>query len=299
MIDRRVLTAAVAHRLSAASRRFSAGVGLVARRRRRGVAVVGPALERPSFVLASGLVVALAAIKLLDPLMRLRPDIVDGSLADRLLTALTSFGEGVEILVGSGVLVIVLAAIDPADLSRRLRARLAQVAVGFGFVFASVAGSGLLASLIKNLYGRARPERLAGDAVFEIHDAIFSAKWAAFPSGHATTAGASAAVLALLFPRWRRPVLWAGVAIALSRIALGAHFPSDVAAGFALGAAFTLALAQALAHRGLVFRRDASGRLLPKDTAGPAGWFDLLAGLIAERGARRGPRADEAPSQPA
>lgn len=299
MIDRRALTAAAARHVAATAGRFAAAVRLVARRRPRGVALAGPALERPSFVLASGLVVAFAAIKLFDPLMRGRPDIVDGSFADRLLTALTSFGEGVEILVGSGVLVIASAAIDPAALSKRLRARLVQVATSFGFVFASVAVSGLLASLIKNLYGRARPERLVGDAVFEIHDALFSAKWAAFPSGHATTAGATAAVLALFFPRWRGPIVAAGVGVALTRIALGAHFPSDVAAGFAFGFAFTLMLARGLARRGLVFRMEATGRLTPRAEAGPAGWFDLLAGLIAERGARRGHRAEAEPSQPA
>jgi len=234
-------------------------------------------------VLASGLVVALAAIKLLDPAMRGGSGIAEGSLVERLLGGLTWFGEGVEILVGSGVLVLVLAAIDPEGLGRAARARLAQVAAAFAFVFASVAGSGLVAALAKNLLGRARPEHLAGDAVFEIHAAVFKADWAAFPSGHATTAGASAMVLALLFPRFARVFLAAGVAIALTRIGLGAHFPSDVAAGFALGAAFTLMLARGLAARRLVFAIDAAGRLAPRPIAGPAGWFDLLADLLAAR----------------
>ncbi len=242
-----------------------------------------PAGERPSFVLATGLVLALAAVKLLDPLMRGKPAIADGSLADRVLGGITWFGEGVEILVGSGVLVLALAAIDPRGFGRATRARLAQVAAAFAFVFASVAGSGLLAALAKNLLGRARPEHLAGDAVFEIHAAVFKANWAAFPSGHATTAGASATVLALLFPRFARVFLAAGVAIALTRIALGAHFPSDVVAGFALGAAFTLMLARGFAARRMVFRTDDRGRLTLRPIAGPAGWFDLLADLLAGR----------------
>lgn len=273
--------------MAAALTRLVDGVRRAWRRPIRGRPLVGPAVEQPSFVLAVGLVAALAAVKILDPAMRWRPDVVDGSLADRFLTGLTSFGEGVEILVGSGVLLLALAAVDPGDLTRRLRGRLFAVATTFGFVFASVAGSGLTASLIKNLFGRARPEQLVGDAVFQIHDAVFSSKWAAFPSGHATTAGASAAVLALLFPRWRGPILAAGAAIALSRIALGAHFPSDVAAGFALGAAFTLMLAQGLARRGLVFRTGADGRLRPRPEAGPSGWFDLFARLLREKGLAR------------
>ncbi|MCE1237502.1 MAG: phosphatase PAP2 family protein [Hyphomicrobiales bacterium] len=288
MIDRRFLRETIAPRLRAAASRLVAGVRRLVARPARGPRLEGPAIERPSVVLAVGLVVALAAVRLLDPWMRLKPAIVDGSTADRLLTALTSFGEGVEILVGSGVLVLMLAAIDPAGLSRRARARLAEVGSAFGFVFASVAGSGLLASLIKNLFGRARPEQLVGDGVFQIHSAVFVSKWAAFPSGHATTAGASAAVLALFFPRWRGPIFAAGAAIALTRIGLGAHFPSDVAAGFALGVAFTMWLAQGLAARRSVFARDGNGRLIPRAAASPAGWFDLLADWLA---ARRSPQA--------
>ena len=249
--------------------------------------MVGPAVERPSFVLATGLVVALAAIKLLDPAMRHLPRLADGSLLDRIVTGLTSFGEGVELLVGSGVLLLALAAIDPAGLGRGVRRRLVEVATTFGFVFAAVAGSGILASLVKNLFGRARPEHLLGDGVFQIHQAVFASKWAAFPSGHATTAGASAVALALLFPRWRGAILAAGATIALTRVVLGAHFPSDVTAGFALGASSTLWLAHALAARGLVFRHGADGRLRPSTVGGPTGWFDLLADLLAAR--RRGP----------
>lgn len=288
MIDRSDLTDRVLSRLKTTGARLVHAVRLVARHRGHGRWIAGPAVERPSFVLATGLVVALAAIKLLDPFMKFRPNLVDGSVVDATLVGLTSFGEGVEILVGSGVLFLAIAAIDPAGLGRGVRLRLVEVGATFGFVFAAVAGSGLLASLVKNLFGRARPEHLVGDGVFELHRAIFASKWAAFPSGHATTAGASAAVLALLFPRWRGPILAAGAVIALTRIALGAHFPSDVIAGFALGAAFTLWLAGALAARGLVFRHGADGRLLPTRRGGPAGWFDLLADLLA---ARRPPQA--------
>ena len=263
--------------------RIGRGARLIARRRPDRTRIHSPALERPSFVLATGLVAALAAIALLDPLLRKHPGIPDGSVLDTVLTALTSFGEGVEILIGAAALLLAVAAVDPAGLARRLRARLVAVGAMAGFAFASVAGSGLLASLIKNLYGRVRPEHLAGDGVFELHGLAFRAKYAAFPSGHATTAGATAMVLALIFPRWRGPILVAGVVVALTRVALGAHFFSDVAAGFALGACVTLVIAHRLALRGVAFRPLADGRLVPRTAAGPAGWFDLLAGLLAAR----------------
>ncbi len=258
-----------------------AGVRLVARRRARRRRLSGPAIESPSFVLAVGLVTALAAIKLLDPILRAHPGITDGSFADRVLTALTSFGEGVEIMVGAGVTAIVIAALDPAGLTRRVRHGLVQTAGLAVFAFVSVAGSGLVTALIKNLYGRARPTNLLGESVFQLHASAFTSKFAAFPSGHATTAGASAVVLALIFPRFKGTILAFGAVVALTRIMLAAHFPSDVAAGFAIGAAFTLATARLLARRGVVFETDAEGALRVRAAARPAAWFDHLAAVIA------------------
>lgn len=95
---------------------------------------------------------------------------------------------------------------------------------------------------IKDLIGRPRPE---GDL------------WAAFapgfgyPSGH--SAQAAAAWLALAFAlaaRWparRRVILGVGMAIiglvGATRVILGVHSPTDVLAGWALGAAVALLLA--------------------------------------------------------
>jgi undecaprenyl-diphosphatase len=107
---------------------------------------------------------------------------------------------------------------------------------------AAVAAAGLLDQLLKNLLCRARPSAAAAGAFlvgFPCAPAPYAL--ASFPSGHATTAFALAALLALWYPRWR----WASLAIAglvgLSRIVLGSHFPADVVAGAALGAAVVLA----------------------------------------------------------
>ena len=135
-------------------------------------------------------------------------------------------------------------------------------------------------ALVKNLYGRARPEHLAGDGVFELHALAFRAKFASFPSGHSTTAGATAVVLAFLFPGQARLILGLGIGVALTRILLDAHFPSDVIAGLTLGAVFTLILAHLLARRGRVFGRDAGGGLVLRPLARPATWFDTLAAVL-------------------
>jgi undecaprenyl-diphosphatase len=56
-----------------------------------------------------------------------------------------------------------------------------------------------------------------------------------YPSAHATTCGAAAIALGRLLPP--APVWVAAVTMALTRPYLGVHYPSDSAAGFALGVA--------------------------------------------------------------
>jgi membrane-associated phospholipid phosphatase len=59
-----------------------------------------------------------------------------------------------------------------------------------------------------------------------------------FPSSHATSTTAAAVLYGGLLGRRSRPVAAAGVGLmALSRLVLGVHYPTDVATGTALGAA--------------------------------------------------------------
>ncbi|MFF3468359.1 bifunctional phosphatase PAP2/diacylglycerol kinase family protein [Streptomyces sp. NPDC002619] len=74
-----------------------------------------------------------------------------------------------------------------------------------------------------------------------------------FPSGHAASAAAFAAGVALESPAWGAALAPVAFSVAMSRIYTGAHFPSDVLAGAALGAG------AAFAVRGLVPTRAQVG----------------------------------------
>ena len=57
------------------------------------------------------------------------------------------------------------------------------------------------------------------------------------PSDHATVAGTVAVGLLLANRRWGIPAVVAAVVMAFTRAYVGAHYPSDVLAGLALGGA--------------------------------------------------------------
>lgn len=151
---------------------------------------------------------------------------------------------------GSGYMIAALALISCALLYRRGETRSA-VALAL-----STLGGTLIANLDKLLVGRPRPP---------VHH-LESVSSSSFPSGHATQSAAF--LLALLFVllagRPPRSLAIAAAAtvgallagIALSRVYLGVHYPSDVATGLILGGTWGL-LATAIIR----------GRTRPRRTA--------------------------------
>jgi undecaprenyl-diphosphatase len=86
---------------------------------------------------------------------------------------------------------------------------------------------------LKAAFGRARPP--VGDP--RVHPLIAVPHDPSMPSGHAMMAFAGAVVLAAVLPRARWALLALAAGVALSRVYLGVHFPSDVIVGAVLGAA--------------------------------------------------------------
>jgi len=96
----------------------------------------------------------------------------------------------------------------------------------------SVPGAAILGIALKSLFQRARPE---------LFDSGYTAPFYSFPSGHAIVAVSFYGVLTLLVAwrlrGWRRWAVSAmGIVLVLligfSRLYLGVHYPSDVAAGY-------------------------------------------------------------------
>ncbi len=100
----------------------------------------------------------------------------------------------------------------------------------------AVAASGVavaMAAAIARIVDRPRPFV----AHPQIHLFLAHAADPGFPSDHATAAFAIAVVLLMRLGRGALPVLLAAIALAVSRVLVGVHYPADVLAGALLGTA--------------------------------------------------------------
>jgi undecaprenyl-diphosphatase len=126
--------------------------------------------------------------------------------------------------------VIFLAAAGARHVAWRRAAVAATLSAGLALVIGKV---------ISELVDRARPfvADPGGVHLFSGHAAD-----PGFPSDHATASFAIATAIFLRHRRWGLVALLAAAVLSVGRVALGVHFPSDVLAGAALGAAAALAL---------------------------------------------------------
>lgn len=177
------------------------------------------------------LVAVAASVLFLDVPLALYFRSISDSVLVSIAGAITDAGLG-HWFLGGAVIAGILAAL-------RKRRDVVDMAV---FMFGAVAVSGIIVNLLKIIAGRTRPKLLLNE---ETHGFFFfriGHDYASFPSGHATTLAAASMALALIFPAWRVPILATGIVLALTRVAVTAHYLSDVVAGIALGIVCTLAL---------------------------------------------------------
>lgn len=179
--------------------------------------------------------------------------------------AITDFGKSGWILWPTGLLLVALALVSSSALGRVGQLVLTSLAVRVGFVFLAVGLSGLVVTIAKRLIGRARPMHFDGLGVFEFAPFSWRVDFASLPSGHGTTVFAAAIAIGALFPRARAAMFVFAATIALSRVAVGAHYPSDVVAGAIVGTLGALFVRHWFAARRLGFALHADGsiRALP------------------------------------
>ena len=113
--------------------------------------------------------------------------------------------------------------------------------------------AGALSSILKEIFGRDRPDLVPHlDLVTSL----------SFPSGHACNVMATLLLAALLIARRRRP-FWIAMAVAsalavgVSRVLLGVHWPSDVLGGWSWGAGIALLGWSISQRQGLLKTRNA------------------------------------------
>lgn len=107
---------------------------------------------------------------------------------------------------------------------------------------ATVWSADLVTGVLKRIVDRDRPYAVLPEAEPLL-------RWdvsASFPSGHAATSAAGAVILAYLLGRWGWGLAAVAAAVAYSRVYIGVHYPLDVLAGAAIGAAVALAAAALL-----------------------------------------------------
>ena len=112
-------------------------------------------------------------------------------------------------------------------------------------VLCSLCMSGVIVEVLKFIIGRARP------IFFDIFGIVgffpFTNEWAfnSMPSGHTALSFAGLVMLGMLMPRFKWLTWGLAIVIAVSRVAIGAHWPTDVILGAFIGmlsADFVLAI---------------------------------------------------------
>ncbi len=117
------------------------------------------------------------------------------------------------------------------------------------FIFCSVLSTSVLVKVLKIIIGRARPiffEALDITGFFPFH-----AEWAfnSMPSGHTAASFAGLVMLGMLAPKLKWATWTVAIIIGVSRVCIGAHWPSDVIAGAFIGMAMADLVKAGLKHR--------------------------------------------------
>ena len=173
---------------------------------------------------------------------------------------LTDFGKDAYVLwTLAGLLLAIALAVPLARAA--VRHRLLRLGVDVQYLLLAVAVPVAIAQVLKWAAGRGRP--FVGGKADAFNFAPFNGTEAYFslPSGHAVTAFALAFAVAAIWPRARIAMAVYAVMIAMTRLVLLAHHPSDVMAGAVIGVAGAIGVRYWFAARRVGFAIGAKGEI--------------------------------------
>ena len=235
------------------------------------------ALRLKDLTLVEQVVLALSFILvgflLIDPFMLERSRALPPE-AQKVFKAITDVGRSNWMLIPTGAAIALALVLRQRHVGFRNAAAYGLIASTIGFVFVSVGGAGLIASLTKNIIGRARPKLFDTIGPLDFKLFAFSPDYASLPSGHATNIFAFATVIAILYPRGRLLLYTVAVWIAASRVLIGEHYFTDAVLGAILGTVFPYFVRDRFAARRWLFeqRPDGSYRIRGRRTQRWLGW---------------------------
>ncbi len=139
---------------------------------------------------------------------------------------LTTFFRIVTLLGEGGIFWIAVAVI----LLFFKKTRRSGICIGASLLIGVIVGNGI----IKNVVARPRPY----DAIEGIESVVSHLSDYSFPSGHSLCCFEAATALAMNRTRWAIPAYVGAVLVAVSRLFLFVHYPTDVICGALLGVLF-------------------------------------------------------------
>ncbi len=102
-------------------------------------------------------------------------------------------------------------------------------------VFCSLVLSGVVVEILKFVIGRARPIFFDEFGIVGFFPGTFEWAFNSMPSGHTALSFAGLVMLGMLMPRFKVLTWGLAILIGLSRVAIGAHWPTDVILGAFVG----------------------------------------------------------------
>ncbi len=174
---------------------------------------------------------------------------------------LTDFGKD-EYVLWTLAAIFVVGALACPLVRPAARPALARFVVRVEYFFLAVALPVVIAELIKWIVGRGRPFVGGKADAFNFVPFTGTEAYFSFPSAHAVTAFALAFAVTAIWPRlWAAALIYA-LLIALSRLLLLAHHPSDVVGGALIGIVGAMAVRYWFAARRVGFDIKGDGKIV-------------------------------------